>query len=45
MKLSENILEKKSGILINISSISANVPVPFISTYASSKSALENFMI
>ena len=45
MKLSQDILEKNYWILINISSISANVPVPFISTYASSKSALENFMI
>ncbi len=45
MKLSENILEKNSWLLINISSISASVPVPFISTYASSKAALENFMI
>jgi len=45
MKLSKNILEKNNWILINISSISSSVPVPFISTYASSKSALENFMI
>ena len=45
MKLSQKILEENHWILINISSISANVPVPFISTYASSKAALESFMI
>ena len=45
IKLSQEILEENHWIIINISSISASVPVPFISTYSSSKAALENFMI
>lgn len=45
IKLSHNILEENSWNIINISSISADVPVPFISSYSSSKIALEKFMI
>ena len=45
LKLSNNLLEKNEWLIVNISSISANVPVPFISTYSSSKAALENFML
>lgn len=45
MKLSQNILEENCWVLINISSISADVPVPFISTYSSTKKALESFML
>ncbi len=41
----KNILENKSWVVVNILSIAADVPTPFISAYSASKSALEKLCL